>query len=294
MSSSSRAQRSRANGSLQAQRSSIDALIAIVAGVALAITLVAAGFVACAAFDAPTRMLSQAFSNDADSPYTKEELVVAAVAAKHYTIDDNDRYALYTAMDAVAQSAQADGRTLPEGLNLYDTYITTSRDAQPVDPTEEDLIMAEYGLSFAEEEPYALTPDALSHLDDVYDVIQQVKPWLCAAAVIAYVGCIAVAFRGGRRSLGRVFTGAGAGVFAVFALLAAWVAIDFNGFFAAFHSLFFAAGTWTFSWDSLLICMYPPEFWVGMGAIWLAVTVAGCVVCLIIGKMLKNRAARAS
>lgn len=271
-----------------------DKLISIVSGIALAVTLVAAGFVACAAFDLPTRMLSQAFSNDADSPYTKEELVVAAVAAKHYTINDNDCYALYTSMDAVAQSAQADGRTLPEGLNLYDTYITTSRDAQPVDPTEEDLIMAEYGLSFAEEEPYALTPDALSHLDDVYDVIQQAKPWLCAAAVIAYVGCIAVAFRGGMRSLGRVLTGAGAGVFAVFALLAAWVAVDFNGFFAAFHSLFFAAGTWTFSWDSLLICMYPPEFWVGMGAIWLAVTVAGCVVCLIIGKLLKNRAARAS
>ncbi len=278
----------------RAQRSPIDAVFSVISGIALAVTLVAAGFVACAAFDLPTRMLSQAFSNDADSPYTKEELVVAAVAAKHYTINDNDRYALYTSMDAVAQSAQADGRTLPEGLNLYDTYITTSRDAQPVDPTEEDLIMAEYGLSFAEEEPYALTPDALSHLDDVYDVIQQVKPWLCAAAVIAYVGCIAVAFRGGMRSLGRVLTGAGAGVFAVFALLAAWVAVDFNGFFAAFHSLFFAAGTWTFSWDSLLICMYPPEFWVGMGAIWLAVTVAGCVVCLIIGKLLKNRAARAS
>lgn len=294
MSSSSRALRPQANGGLQAQRSPIDALIAIVAGVALAITLVAAGFVACAAFDTPTRMLSQAFSNDADSPYTKEELVVAAVAAKQYTIDDNDRYALYTAMDAIAQSAQADGRDIPEGLNLYDVYIGASGDSQAAGSAEEDLIMAQYELSYADEEPYALTPDAISHLDDVYNVIQQVRPWLCAAAVIAYIGCIAVAFRGGRRSLGRVLTGAGAGVFAVFALLAAWVAIDFNGFFAAFHSLFFAAGTWTFSWDSLLICMYPPEFWVGMGAIWLAVTVAGCVVCLIIGKLLKNRAARAA
>lgn len=63
----------------------------------------------------------------------------------------------------------------------------------------------------------------------------------------------------------RVLAGAGVSVLAVFALLAAWVAIDFDGFFAQFHSLFFAAGTWTFSWDSLLICMYPPEFWVGMG-----------------------------
>lgn len=277
-----------------AQRSPIDVVFSVVSGIMLAVTLVAMGFVACAAFDLPTRMLSQAYSNDANSPYTKEELVVAAVAAKHYTINDNDRYALYTAMDAVAQSAQADGRELPEGLDLYDVYITTSRDAHLVEPTEEDLIMAEYSLSFADEEPYVLTPDALSHLDDVYNVIQQAKPWLFAAAIIAYVGCIAVAFRGGKRALGRVLSGAGAGVFVAFALLAAWVAVDFNGFFAAFHSLFFAAGTWTFSWDSLLICMYPPEFWMGMGAIWLAVTVAGCVVCLIIGKLLSSGSSRAA
>ena len=82
--------------------------------------------------------------------------------------------------------------------------------------------------------------------------------------------------------------GAGVSVLAVFALLAAWVAIDFDGFFAQFHSLFFAAGTWTFSWDSLLICMYPPEFWVGMGVIWLVVTVACCVVCITIGRLLRK------
>ena len=274
----------------RAQRSPIDAVFSVVSGIALAVTLVAMGFVACAVFDLPTRMLSQAYSNDANSPYTKEELVVAAVAAKHYTINDNDRYALYTAMDAVAQSAQADGRDIPEGLNLYDVYIGASGDAQAAGSAEEDL----NELSYADEEPYVLTPDALSHLDDVYDVIQQAKPWLFAAAIIAYVGCIAVAFRGGKRALGRVLGGAGAGVFVAFALLAAWVAVDFNGFFAAFHSLFFAAGTWTFSWDSLLICMYPPEFWMGMGAIWLAVTVAGCVVCLIIGKLLSSGSSRAA
>ena len=106
--------------------------------------------------------------------------------------------------------------------------------------------------------------------------------------VAACVGCTATAFRGGKRLLGRVLTGAGVSVLAVFALLAAWVAIDFDGFFAQFHSLFFAAGTWTFSWDSLLICMYPPEFWVGMGTIWLVVTVACCVVCITIGRLLRK------
>ena len=80
-----------------------------------------------------------------------------------------------------------------------------------------------------------------------------------------------MAVRVGRRALGGVAQAAGIAVVAVFALLAAWVVVDFNGFFAAFHSLFFANGTWTFSYDSLLITMYPPEFWIGMGAVWLAV-----------------------
>ncbi len=274
--------------------SPLDIAIAVVSAIALAVTLVAAGFGACAAFDAPTRMLSQAFSNDADSPYTKDELVMAAVASKHYTIDDNDRAKLYAVMDAVAQSAAIDGRPLPDGLDLYEVYIETPRDPEQVDWDETAQTMAPYTLSFADEEPYVLTMDALSHLDDVYDVVQQVKPWLFGAAVVAYTGCIAVAFRCGRRMLGRVFTGAAATVLAVFVLLAAWVAVDFNGFFAAFHSLFFAAGTWTFSWDSLLICMYPPEFWIGMGAIWLAVTVAACIVCLIMGRLLNRKTTNAA
>lgn len=277
---------------MRPRRSPIDIALCIVSGVALAVTLVAVGFGACAAFDAPTRMLSQAFSNDEDSPYTKEELTLAAIAAKHYTIDDNDRFELYTAMEAVAQSAEADGRELPEGLDLYAIYVESPRDLTNIDWNEDTAAGESDRLSYADEEPYVLTWDALSHLDDVYEVIQQAKPWLYAAALIAYIGCIAVAFRCGAEALGRVFKGAGAGVLVAFVVMAAWVAVDFNGFFAAFHSLFFAAGTWTFSWDSLLICMYPPGFWMGMGAIWLATTVAACAVCLIIGMLLTKRGRR--
>lgn len=283
-----------AQSSDRPRRSPVDIAFCIVSGIALAVTLVAVGFAACAVPDAPTRMLSQAFSNDAGSPYTKDELTLAAVATKHYTIDDNDRFALYSAMDAVAQSAESDGRPLPEGLDLYDVYITTPRDAHAVDPTPEDLATMDERLSFADEEPYVITMDALTHLDDVYEVVEAAKPWLYGAAIVAYAGCIAVAFRCGLRSLGRVFKGAAAGVLAAFVVMAAWVGVDFDGFFAAFHSLFFAAGTWTFSWESLLICMYPPEFWMGMGAIWLVTTVAACAVCLIIGTLLTKRGRHAT
>ena len=65
--------------------------------------------------------------------------------------------------------------------------------------------------------------------------------------------------------------------------------VDFNGFFAAFHSLFFANGTWTFSADSLLICMYPPDFWIGMGAVWLAATLVASAVAIAVGMAVKGR-----
>lgn len=66
------------------------------------------------------------------------------------------------------------------------------------------------------------------------------------------------------------------------------VAIDFEGLFAVFHSLFFAQGSWVFSADSLLITMYPEPFWIGMGAIWLATTIAVSAVSAIAGFALRH------
>ena len=205
---------------------------------------------------------------------------MAAVQTKHYTIDDNDKAAVYATIAAInAQEALAGtaGKGAPK-IDATANYAAGELSGEQVAALETAFDAAS--------ERYVLTPDAVSHLDDVFGVVQAAKWWLLAAVVAACVGCTATAFRGGKRLLGRVLAGAGVSVLAVFALLAAWVAIDFDGFFAQFHSLFFAAGTWTFSWDSLLICMYPPEFWVGMGAIWLVVTVACCVVCITIGRLL--------
>ncbi len=265
-----------------------DRVISAISGVALAITLVAVGFIACAAFDTPTRMLSRAFSNYADSPYTQEELTAAAVAVKHYAIDTNDRYELYTAMEAVAHSAAADGR-LPENLDLYALYIDTKDTAVQDSTTEAATTTRTSSISSSDVDSYALDIDALSHLDDVYKVIGAAKPALYAAALLAYVGCIAVAFRCGLRTLAGVLTHAAQGVLLLFVLFALWAAVGFNSFFTAFHSLFFADGTWTFPQDSLLICMYPIRFWIGMGLVWLLATVAACLICLMMGNLLKKR-----
>ncbi len=271
--------------------SAADRTVAVASSVALAIVLVSAGFIACAVPDAPTRLLSQAFSNEEDSPYSAEELTAAAVAVKRYTIDHNDDTVLYKAMEAVVTSAEADGREIPTYVDLYSTYIIR---ATLVDGDEEEAAgdnaeaEADDSLSL---ESYVLTDDALSHLDDVYRVVQAAKPFLIIAALIAYVGCIAVAFRRGSAALGGVLMSAGGVVLSLFTLCALWAAINFNEFFSVFHSLFFAEGTWTFAADSLLICLYPISFWLGMGSLWLVITVAACLLCLIMGRSLRQRSA---
>ena len=257
----------------------VTSVVAVISAVALAVSLVAVGFAACAVPDVSTKALASAYSTDDASPFTKDELVAAAVQTKRYTIDDNDKAAVYATIAAINAQEVLAG-TAGKGAPKIDATANYAAG----ELSDEQIATLEAAFDAASER-YVLTPDAVSHLDDVFGVVQAAKWWLLAAVVAACVGCTATAFRGGKRLLGRVLAGAGV---SVLVLLAAWVAIDFDGFFAQFHSLFFAAGTWTFSWDSLLICMYPPEFWVGMGAIWLVVTVACCVVCITIGRLLRK------
>ena len=254
-----------------------NALATLVATACLAITCVAAGFAACALPDTACEMLGGAFANETDSPFTRDELVTCGVVTKQYTFNTHDERALLDAVYLINRSAASDGRAEAGAPDL-------SAWAEGTPSLEEARAALE-----AADESYVLTPDAISHLDDVYYVVSVAYPLLAACAVIAVCGIVFLGARCGRRRVGGALAVSGGAVLALFAALAVWVAVDFNGFFAAFHSLFFAEGTWTFSWDSLLICMYPPEFWIGMGAVWLGVTAACCMLCIIVGALLLRR-----
>lgn len=267
------------SSALKPSRICIAAIYAI-SILSVAVTLVSAGLLACAGPKATTAMLSNAFSTEEISPFTQDELVEAAVATRTYTVGDNDRDELFQVLGTINREAALDGRAGHGAPQLENVpYADGTFDGPAL----------ENALSHAGEE-YTLPADALSHLDDVHEVIGNVKINLIATAVLAGVCVLLVALKLNRKILANILQASAILVIAAFAALALWVAIDFNGFFAAFHSLFFAAGTWTFDYDSLLITMYPTEFWIGMGAIWLAVTVAGCLICLIIGHLLRKHA----
>ena len=79
----------------------VTSVVAVISAAALAVSLIAAGFAACAVPDVSTKALASAYSTDDASPFTKDELVAAAVQTKHYTIDDNDKAAVYATIAAV-------------------------------------------------------------------------------------------------------------------------------------------------------------------------------------------------
>lgn len=235
----------------------LNGIVAFGSALLLAVTLIGAGFAAVAIPDAATATLSRAFSgrDQPNTPFTADELASMAIAGKHYTFDDNDREKLDAAIAEANAAAEADGRAT---------------------------------ASTRESAARSLPADAIRHLDDVYRVASVAKPALMIVAVLCIAGLAHVAVRIGQRTLGRTLIAGGGLVLAAFCALRAWAAIDFDGLFAAFHSLFFQAGTWTFPYDSLLITLYPTAFWMGMGGIWLAVTCIASIICIIVGRLLRN------
>ena len=232
-------------------------IVAFGSALLLAVTLIGAGFAVVAIPDAATATLSRAFSgcDQPSTPFTADELTSMAIAGKHYTFDDNDREKLDAAIAEANAAAEADGRAT---------------------------------ASARENAARNLPADAISHLDDVYRVACVAKPALVIVAMLCIAGLAHVAVRIGRRALGRTLIAGGGLVLAAFCALGAWAAIDFDGLFAAFHSLFFQAGTWTFPYDSLLITLYPTAFWMGMGGIWLAATCIASIICIIVGRLLRS------
>ena len=98
-----------------------------------------------------------------------------------------------------------------------------------------------------------------SHMQDVGGLVR-VLALLEAGALIALLATWR-RLRGERVRRGRLLLRAAAGVGGAALVLAAFFALSFETAFAAFHALFFQAGTWQFGPDSNLIHLFPEPFW---------------------------------
>jgi uncharacterized membrane protein len=77
----------------------------------------------------------------------------------------------------------------------------------------------------------------------------------------------------------------GAAVVGAAAIVAALIfAVAFEAAFAAFHAIFFAAGTWQFSADSNLLRLFPQPFWFELSLVAGAVIALSAVAVALLGR----------
>ncbi len=271
--------------------SALHYVLAVICGLCLVISLFAAGFAACAA-QPTTRLFSSLFSDVETAPYEKAELVQLAVATRDYTVCDYGRASqgaesaresyCQVVIAAAEKACSLDSPTASEWDESARTIALNAHSYSSATACAYDL--AEIS------EKYALGEDALDHLDDCYAIIGPVIPRLWGIAALAVITLIALLALGQRKLVGNVLFWSPIALLAFMVVCGIWAAIDFNAFFGVFHALLFPQGNWTFPYDSLLICMLPLNFWVSMGALWLAVTVLTCIIAMLIGKRLRKRA----
>jgi len=138
----------------------------------------------------------------------------------------------------------------------------------------------------------AFDASAVSHLLDVRGVIgfARLATGIAALLLATYVGfCV------GTGRLTRLATGMRAGAAASAGVVVLGVAAaltDFSRFFAAFHGVFFASGTWTFPYDSLLIRLFPEPFWIASGVAWAALIALGAGLLLVSARLVLGTQAR--
>lgn len=278
--------------------------VIMVAGCAmLALFLFALGYYACSQ-PITTEILSQGTSNYEDSPYSLDDLNSLAVASRDYTVDprpdgttEEDARAQFneTLMTAASSSAThylnnsataSTEDTATSKKALWDELMTGIDQTRPADAfaktgAEANTLATQMANV---SESFALSEDAFSHLDDCNKLINGIVPFAKAAGIGALICLLILLICRQWRNLARVLSVAPLILIACFAFMGTWAFIDFSSFFAAFHGIFFPQGNWTFSADSLLICMYPTGFWMGMGALWLITTALASVIVLIIGR----------
>ena len=260
----------------------IRVIINAVTAIMLAFALIGGGFAVCVASPV-THGLSWVFSDDATSPFDRNQLARVADATRDYAFGNHDLLALYQ----VIYDVDVEYR----GSVGYSAASTTSASFPKVDQVTDRTSIAQLRDAFSGASVmYCYSQAELSHLDDCYVIARLAYPVIIAAAILALAGLIFTGITGRKRRLGAVFLAAGVLVFVLFVALAVWAALDFQGFFAAFHGLFFSQGNWEFPYDSLLICALPTGFWVAMGVVWLIIALLLAIVSILIGrKLLKKR-----
>lgn len=293
-----------------------DSILAGIGATVLAVTLLVCGFAACC-LPVTTASLAGAVSTGADSPYTHEQLVSLAQETRAFTVDahpsmEEAREALASDVVAAAREASAAGapkasqwtqqakQALGDGEGESGAAgaageaagdgAAAAEAAAGGDAAGDGSAVATMDALAKVSDRYALDADAVSHLEDCNGLITGLSSYLGMIGIAALIIALVLGFRKQFAALAFMLRMGPALLLVMLIILGLWGVVDFNGLFAAFHSLFFVDGTWTFNYDSLLISMYPLDFWMGMGAVWIGSAIGVGLLCFAAGCLFSWRA----
>lgn len=136
----------------------------------------------------------------------------------------------------------------------------------------------------------AFDEKAVSHLEDVRGVIGGARLATLVAAVVGGAYAAWTIAAGRRRELAASLTGAAWVVASIVAVAGLVALTDFDRFFTAFHGVFFAAGTWQFANDALIIRLFPERFWAISGAAWGVLSLVAALVLGMLGRRMRAQA----
>jgi integral membrane protein (TIGR01906 family) len=134
-----------------------------------------------------------------------------------------------------------------------------------------DLLFPEGGALFNIRE--------VGHMRDVQQVTQSVfaLTWAGAAAAIL---CTVYLFMRHPAALRRALRTGGMLTLGLVAAVALTAVVAWDSFFSTFHQLFFAGGTWVFSYSDTLIRLFPEQFWFDAALAVGALTILGALALL--------------
>ncbi|GAA1746009.1 TIGR01906 family membrane protein [Kocuria aegyptia] len=149
--------------------------------------------------------------------------------------------------------------------------------------TEERMVFGSYGLDYVmnwapsaflgglqdADGAQLFLSSEVAHMTDVKIVLQSALAAVAVLALLGIVSCLYLRAKAPGAASGALFFGSWLTVGLLVALAVAAV-LGWQQFFALFHSLFFAEGSWTFRASDTLIRLYPTQFWMDA-----AIAVAG-------------------
>ena len=124
------------------------------------------------------------------------------------------------------------------------------------------------------------TESEVSHMSDVKVVMLITMAVGLVLALLCVLFMVALA-RNAKGGIRRALFAGSIWLLVLMIALAVLAVLGWQTFFAGFHSLFFADGTWTFAASDTLIRLYPNQFWIDAGIAVAALVVLTALITMI-------------